>query len=101
FHRPSPALAAAATDLWQEADGLGLSSHPLVEKVPASAVPARLRHWKVADYWISGCLVASGQQYLIDRYALIKSGSRLIRNAVELPGRAAALPRRVARRFLR
>lgn len=94
FARPSMPLVDAASRLVQEAGGLGLSSHPLVEKVPGAAVPARLRRWKVEDYWISGCLVASEQPRLIDGYGLLKSGNSLLRNA-------AGLPRRIARRMLR
>ena len=48
----------------------------------------------MADYWISGCLVASGQRHLIGTYGMIKTGNRLMRQA-------AALPRRIARRVLR
>lgn len=101
FSHPSPELVAAVAELTQDADALGGASHPLVEKVPKSAVPGRLRHWKVADYWISGCLVASGQPQLIRRYDLIKKGNSLFRDALDLPKRAADLPRRLARRVLR
>ncbi len=94
FMHPSPALVEAAASLTQEADSLGLSAHPLVEKVSRAAAPMRLRHWKIADYWISGCLVASGQRHLIGRYGMIKTGNRLLRQA-------AALPRRIAQRVLR
>jgi HAD superfamily hydrolase (TIGR01549 family) len=101
FMRPSPELVAAVGDLTQEADALGDMSHPVVEKVPRSAIPARLRHWKVADYWISGCLVASGQAQLIERYDMIKKGNSLLRTAAQMPRRALGLPRRLARRILR
>ncbi|MEZ5783186.1 MAG: HAD family hydrolase [Rhizobiaceae bacterium] len=101
FGRPSMALVEAATELWQEADALGLASHPVVERAPASAVATRLRHWKVHDYWISGCLVASGLPSLIDRYDALKSGHSLLRKAASTPGRGIDLTRRMTRRMLR
>lgn len=94
FHRPEKSFVDAIGELTQETDALGLRTHGIVEAVSPAQVIARMRAWKVEDFWISGCLVASGQAGLIDRYDQIKAGNTRLRQVRELPKKIGGLARR-------
>ncbi len=101
FHEPEPAFIKAVAELSQETNAIGSDMHGIVEAVTPTKVLARLRSWKVNDYWISGCLVASGQGRLIRHYDTIKRGHTGLRRIGALPVQALAIARRVAGRVRR